>query len=100
MEEKKAVGRRFVVVTTEKKGVFGGYVAADAPVEGTVRLEEAQMCVYWDSDCKGVLGVAAKGPGSGSRISPEVPAITLFGVTAVMETTSEAEAAWKSKPWN
>jgi hypothetical protein len=89
----------FVVVTTDKKGVFAGYI--DKRTENTtLRLEDAQMCIYWDAATKGVLGLAASGPTKGCRIGPAVPAITLHGVTAVMEASSQSEAAWKSQPWS
>lgn len=91
--------RIFVVVTTDKKGVFAGYI--DKLTENTtLRLEDAQMCVYWTPETKGVLGLAANGPGKGCKIGPPVPAITLHGVHAVMETSAKAEEAWTSQPWN
>lgn len=91
--------RQFVVVTTDKKGVFAGYLN-QLTQNTTLRLEEAQMCVYWDSATKGVLGLAATGPTKGCKIGPAVPAITLHGVTAVMEASKQAEEAWKSQPWS
>jgi hypothetical protein len=92
--------RLFVVVTTDKRGVFAGYGPAAAESDGSIRLEEAQMCVYWTSEVKGVLGLAATGPVKGCRIGPTVPAIVLNGVTAVMETTAQSEKQWKAQPWN
>lgn len=97
--EPKSSQKLFVVVTTDKKGVFAGYIDK-LTTNTTLRLEEAQMCVYWDTATKGVVGLAAKGPTNGCRIGPPAPAITLHGITAIMETSPEAEAAWKSQPWN
>lgn len=89
-----------VVVTTEKKGVFFGYLPQAKPSkEKTVDLQKARMCVYWSSNVRGVLGLASTGPKSGCKISPAVPAIHLDGVTSVMTCSTEAAAAWESAPW-
>ena len=58
------------------------------------------MCVYWSSDVKGVVGLAAKGPTRGCKIGPPAPFITLQDVTSVMEASEEAAKAWESQPWN
>jgi hypothetical protein len=90
-----------VIVTTAHKGVFFGYVPrgetrSDAQ---TIRLERARMCVYWSADVRGVMGLAATGPVNGCKIGPAVPAITLRGVTSVMEVSEDAAAKWESAPW-
>lgn len=86
-----------LLVTTLHKGVFFGY---GRPTQNkTIRLADAQMCVYWDSDTKGVLGLAAKGPSSSCRIGPSVPAITLQDVTSVTEASAEAAEKFKQEPW-
>ncbi len=87
-----------LVVTTAKRGVFFGYgVPTDA---ATIRLERARMAVYWSADVHGVLGLAATGPTKSCRITAPVPAITLNEVTAVMECSPEAAAAWEVGFWN
>jgi len=86
-----------LVVTTEHRGVFFGY---GKPTTGkTIRLKQARMCVYWSSDVKGVVGLAANGPTKDCRVGPAAPAITLQAVTSVMEVSSAAEAKWKEEPW-
>lgn len=87
-----------LVVTTEHKGVFFGYGVPT--FDKFIRLTEARMCVYWSADVKSVLGLAANGPTKGCKVGPAAPAITLGGVTAIMEVSEKAEAAWKSEPWN
>lgn len=87
-----------LVVTTIHKGVFFGY--AKPTTNKTIRLKNAQMCVYWSTDVKGVLGLASTGPSSSCKIGPAVPALTLHDVTSVMEVSKEAEAKWLNKPWN
>lgn len=87
-----------LVVTTEQRGVFFGY--GTVTTNKTIRLEQAQMCVYWSADVKGVVGLAANGPTNGCKVGPPAPAITLQNVTAVMEASTEAAAKWKAQPWS
>lgn len=92
---------RLVVVCTDKKGVFFGLLNDTHDVGDTsVVLTEAQMCVYWSSDVKGVLGLAASGPSRSCRVTPIAPKLELNGVTAVMDATAEAGKAWRSQPWS
>lgn len=86
-----------LLVTTEHKGVFFGY--GTPTDETTIRLTNARMCVYWSTDVKGVVGLAAKGPTRTCKVGPAAPAITLQAVTAIMEVSPEAEAKWKEEPW-
>lgn len=90
---------RPVVVTTEHRGVFFGYLNGQDDAAKTVALSEAQMCVYWSASIGGVLGLAATGPDKACRISPAIPKITLQAVTAVLDATPEAAQAWKGRPW-
>ena len=87
-----------LVVTTAHRGVFFGFAK---PTENkTIRLRDAQMCVYWSADVKGVLGLASKGPSSSCRIGPPVPFITLQDITSITEASEEAAKAWAKQPWN
>lgn len=86
-----------LLVTTLHKGVFFGY---GRPTQNkTVRLTNAQMCVFWDTATKGVLGLAARGPNANCRIGPAVPAIVLQDVTSVTESSEEAAEKFKQAPW-
>ena len=87
---------RAVIVTTAHRGVFFGY-ATDTEGE-TITLKKSRLCVYWSSDCKGFMGLAANGPTSGCRIGPPAD-ITLRNITSVMEVTEAAEKAWLQSPW-
>jgi hypothetical protein len=66
----------------------------------TATLKDAQMAVYWPSSTHGVFGLATKGPGKGSRISPIVPQITVNGKTSIIDATPEATELWRKEPWN
>ncbi len=87
-----------LVVTTNHRGVFFGF--GRPTTNKTIRLTKVQMCVYWSSDVKGVLGLAASGPTRGCKIGPPVPAMTLQDVTGVIEASDEAKSAWEKQPWN
>lgn len=95
-----------VVVCTEKRGVFFGYLPAGAKrveKDGTLvrstELVRARMCQYWSAATKGVLGLASIGPQPGSKIGPPVPRITMRDPTCFVDVTPEAAAAWESAPW-
>lgn len=86
-----------LVVTTKHRGVFFGY--GEPSDSETIRLERARMCLYWPKENRGVIGLASDGPKQGSRVGPAAPAMVLRDVTAVMEASEAAAAAWESEPW-
>lgn len=90
---------KYVIVTTEHRGVFGGYGPTAPDGDGRITLTEARMCIYWPESVKGVLGLAVTGPLEGSKIGPAVPSMTLTGVTSVMEATDDAHQKWDAAPW-
>lgn len=95
-----ATKARPVVVTTEHRGVFFGNLVNGQDAEAKVlTITDAQMCVYWSADVRGVLGLAATGPSKSCRVTPAVPKITLQGVTAVVDVSDEAVTAWRERPW-
>jgi hypothetical protein len=88
---------RPVLVTTAHKGVFFGY-ASDTSGD-TIKLRAARLCVYWSSDIRGFMGLAATGPSSSCRIGPAVD-VEVRNVTSVSEVTAKAEEQWNKAPWN
>ena len=88
---------RPVVVTTAHRGVFVGYTTDPSDAE-IVRLERGRMVVYWSESTRGVVGLAAKGPGAGSRVSPPAT-ISLRNITSVIEAREQAAEAWEKEPW-
>ena len=85
-----------VIVTTAHRGVFFGY-AADVDGE-MIALKDSRLCVYWSTDMKGFMGLAANGPSASCRIGPKAD-ITLRNITAVLTVTPEAEQKWLAAPW-
>lgn len=89
-----------VLVTTDKRGVFYGYLPEyPASISGEIALADARNCLYWTTDTKGVFGLAAHGPGDGCRVGPKVPELRLAGVTSVARCTPEAAERWEAGPW-
>ena len=88
---------RAVVVTTQHRGVFFGY-AADTDGE-IIKLRAARNCLYWPTENKGFMGLAAVGPVKGARVGPAAD-ISLRGINSVIECTPEAATAWETAPWS
>lgn len=86
-----------VLVTTEYRGVFFGYL--DGKPGDTLTITKARNCIYWSADVKGVLGLASNGPTRTCKVGPAVPSLTLFKVTAVVEAKPEAVERWEKAPW-
>ncbi len=88
-----------VVVTTDRKGVFFGYLPENTDLtQTTLRLERVRMCVYWRG-IRGVMGLAKIGPTDECRVGPPAPAMTIHQINGVMEISDEARAAWEKAPW-
>lgn len=88
-----------VLVTTEHKGVFFGYLNSEMLKE-KVQLTGARNCTYWDAELRGVFGLASHGPGAKCKIGHLIEEITLFDITSISKCTSVAVEAWDKAPWN
>lgn len=84
-----------VLVTTEFRGVFFGYVKNDSKLPEEITITGAKNCIYWSSDVGGFLGLAASGPNSSCRIGKRVPEITLYKVTSVTPVEGSAIDVWE-----
>lgn len=93
----KAKAKVAVLVTTEFRGVFFGYLASRKGT--TVVLERARNCLYWGVSVKGFFGLATTGPDNSCRIGPAAPTAELIKVTCVATVDAAAVAAWESAPW-
>lgn len=86
------MSKRAVIVTTEHRGVFFGYPEGETTGEQIV-LTDARMAIYFGTT-GGILQLADTGPTPSSRIGKPAPRIELRKITAVIDVTSAAEAAW------
>jgi len=87
-----------VLVTTEHRGVFFGYLVGE-PSKEKVLLRDARNCVSWTQSERGFLGLAESGPGDGCRIGPKVPQLTLWDITGVATCTEAAVSRWERGQW-
>lgn len=85
-----------VLVTTEFRGVFFGYVKDDKRLPSEITLTNVRNCIYWTADIGGFLGLASNGPSSSCKIGALVPEITLYKVTSVTPVSDEAAKKWNS----
>ncbi len=83
-----------VLITTEFRGVFFGFVKNDKKLPAEITLTNAKNCIYWSSG-KGFLGLAAFGPTSSCNIGAEIKEITLYKITSVTPVEEKAVDAWK-----
>lgn len=95
-EKEKDMKNKAVLVTTEFRGVFFGYVKNDSKLPDEITLTKVQNCIYWSSDCNGFLGLAVNGPTPSCKIGVEVPELRLFKVTSVSPVSDEAAAKWNA----
>ena len=83
--------QRFVLVTTEYRGVFAGFIESQ---DGrSIVLTRAKCAIRWNTK-GGFLELAKTGPNDGSRIGSEADRITLYGVTSMADVTDEAREKW------
>lgn len=92
-------GRIAVLVTTEFRGVFFGWIDPAAINAENITLTECRNCIYWSADVKGFIGLAVTGPNKNCRVGPSVPEFLARKVTAVARCTFEAVKAWEGEPW-
>ena len=87
---------RPVLVTTEFRGVFFGYVKDDSKAPGEITLTNVRNCIYWSAEVKGFLGLAVHGPNKSCKIGASAPEMTLYKLTGYGPVTEMAEVAWTS----
>lgn len=90
-------GHEPVLVTTNFRGVFFGWLSKKADrAARTIELKNCRNVIYW-SGTAGFLGLAANGPEKDSRIGATAPQVLLHEVTsvsAVSDAAAKALADW------
>jgi len=94
INKKAAPVTRAVLVTTEFRGVFFGYIKEDRKLPDEITLKNARNCIRWSSDMDGFLGLAKKGPSENCKIGAKVSEIKLWKITSVTPVTEEAQKQW------
>lgn len=95
-KEKMAIKKKPVLVTTEFRGVFFGYISDDKKLPAEITLSGARNCIYWHSSIGGFLGLASNGPNSQCRIGKRVDEVTLYKITSITSIEPTAEKAWEN----
>jgi len=87
-----------VLVTTEFRGVFFGYLSSeeDDKSPNSIKLKNVRNCIYWASSIGGFLGLASVGPDSNCKIGTRVSELTLYKITSVSPVSDEAVGKWES----
>lgn len=93
----KTTKLRPVLVTTLHRGVFFGFTSAKDGDE-TVRLGKCRNVLYWPTECKGFLGLAANGPVKGARLGPAVDSIELRDITSVTDMSAAVGSTFEAFP--
>lgn len=75
---KKIAEKKMVLVTTEFRGVFSGYIKDDSKLPAEITLTGVRNCIYWSPKIGGFLGLAAIGPNSSCKIGERVKAWERF----------------------
>lgn len=88
-----------VLVTTDNRGVYFGYVTDASTAPESLTLTDARVVVEWDTEMKGFLALAADGPNEMCRISRPTTKLVLYGVSTISEVSAEAAALWDLAPW-
>ena len=91
----KTKQQQAVLVTTEFRGVFFGYIKNDKKLPSEVTLSGVKNCISWAASVGGFLGLAANGPNKDCRIGKRVQEITLYKVTSVTPVEDVAVEAWE-----
>ena len=91
---KEKAERRFVLVTTEQRGVFAGYLKEEKGKEYVI-LEECRCAIYW-ATTKGFVELASIGPNEKSKIGAKADRIKLYNITSVTDCTEKAKNKWSA----
>ena len=84
---------KYVIVTTEHRGVFYGRLTRYDEDKSIAELDDAIMAIYWGTK-SGLFELASDGPNERSKLSARAPSIKLQKVTGLLEVSSQAVDAW------
>jgi len=84
-----------VLITTEHRGVFFGYVKDDSKLPAEITLTGARNAIYW-TGTGGFLGLASAGPNKECRVGAKIEELTVYKVTSVTSVSDDAVKAWES----
>ena len=81
----------YIVCTGENgRAVIYGYCEADPIAGQPIIVHKARMVLYWSSECGGLLGLAARGPQTKTRLTHAVDRTGLSAVTEWVDVSASA----------
>ncbi len=83
---------RPVIVTTEFRGVFFGYVEGPTAGVDPIHLKDARMAIRWHTS-RGLVELAEVGPNPRTLTSAKAD-VEVRKITAVYEVSETARKAW------
>lgn len=86
---------RYVLVTTEYRGVYIGELESFDPVGRECVLRQARLAIPWGTT-DGVDHLASVGPCPQRKPGTLAYRVWIPALTLVMDCTPEAEAAWRA----
>lgn len=92
----KAKMNKPVLVTTEFRGVFFGYVKDDKKAPAEIELTNVRNCIYWSATVGGFLGLASQGPDKDCKIGKKVSELKLYKITSVTPVEEVAAKKWEA----
>lgn len=95
MTKTKTTKLKPVLITTQFRGVFFGYIKDDKKLPNEITVTGAKNCIYWSSSVGGFLGLAASGPDSACKIGKRVSELTLYQVTSLTPVETAAVDKWE-----
>ena len=91
----KSTAKKAVIVTTEHRGVFFGFVKDDKKAPSEITITEMRNVIYWPKEVDGVFGLASNGPNKDTKLGARIKEIKLYKVTSVFEVEPDALKKWK-----
>ena len=85
--------KQFVLITTEWRGVFAGYLERDDEDKRIVELSSARCAIDWMTK-GGFLELADVGPNQRSKVGNPATFAKIQGVTGIWQCTDVAREAW------
>jgi len=96
MATKKIIkNNKAVLITTEHRGVFFGFIKDDKKLPAEITLIGVRNCISWSSDIGGFLGLASVGPNQNCKIGKEVVESKFYKITSVTPVQEAAVEKWK-----
>lgn len=99
MKKKGKQMKPYIVCSGENgRAVVYGYCERQPVAGEEVILTKARMVLYWSKACSGLLGLAAKGPRDGTRLTHAVARVGDGTCKQWLEVSPEAAVAFDEWP--